>query len=88
MAPPRDLARAYGRIGGLRLSATRDPKLYTAAARAAFLSGDHSSCRVCGSPPPLPGDLDDIERQRRLNARKAEHMSRMALRSALARRSA
>ena len=87
MAPDKALARAYGRIGGLRVASTRDPRDYTAAARAAFLSGDHVKCHVCMAPP-LPEGLDDLERQRRLDARRQEHMARLALRSALARKSA
>ena len=87
MAPSRELARAYGRIGGLRLAATRNPKDYTAAAREAFLNGDHVRCHVCLALP-LPEGLSDLERQRRLDARRQEHMARLALRSALSRRSA
>ena len=71
-------AQWRGRIGGLRLASTHDPKAYTANARQAFLSGDHSRCRVCGSPPPIPDGLNAAERQRRLDARRLEHMTRMA----------
>lgn len=88
MAPSRAEAKAYGRIGGLRLASLHDPKDYTAAGRRAFLTGDHSRCAVCGCPPPLPDGLSELERQRRLDARRSEHMARLALRSALARRTA
>jgi hypothetical protein len=75
-------ARLIGRIGGLRLSSTRDPKTYTAAARASFLAGDHARCGVCGHPPPLPDGLEPVERERRLTARRRAHMAALAFRSA------
>jgi hypothetical protein len=87
VAPERELARLYGRIGGLRLAATRDPQTYTAKAREAFLTSDHVFCAVCQAPP-LPDGLPELERARRLRARRQEHMARLAARSAAARRSA
>ena len=79
-------AQMKGRIGGLRLASTRDPREYTAAARHVFLTGDHANCSVCGCPPPIPEGLTDPERQRRLDARRNEHMARLAMRSVNARR--
>jgi hypothetical protein len=81
----REEARAIGRIGGLRLASTHDPRTYTEAARAAFLAGDHSQCHVCLCPPPIPDTVPPDERARRLEARMREHMARLAYRSARAR---
>jgi hypothetical protein len=44
-------------------------------------------CAVCQAPP-LPDGLPELERARRLRARRQEHMARLAARSAAARRSA
>lgn len=74
----RDLA-LRGRIGGLALSASRDPHEYTAAARCAFLA------RFEQQVDP-DGILLPYERQRRALAARRAHFARLALKSAKVRR--
>lgn len=66
-----------GRIGGFSLAATHDAREYTKAARSAFLAKFLAD---------IPSDLPEEERQRRAQAARQAHFSRMALKSAKARR--
>jgi hypothetical protein len=75
---PTPLAPLYGRIGGLRLAATHDPKVYTAAARRAFAE---SFERQVDPDRVLPPE----ERARRTLAAKKAHYADLAYRSAVAR---
>ncbi len=67
------------RIGGLSLAATHDPLVYTAPARRAFLS------RFEREVDP-EGTLPIAERQRRAEAARKAYFTRLALKSAVARR--
>ncbi len=67
------------RLGGLALSASRDPKEYTVAARAAF----SEKFRVQVDPDGL---LPEPERDRRAEAARRLHFAKLAFRSAAARR--
>jgi hypothetical protein len=67
----REQRRLNGRIGGLKVSATHDPKLYTAPARAAFLA-----TFVRAVDPD--GALEPDERARRAEAARRLHFARMA----------
>ena len=69
--------KARGRIGGLMLRATHDPAEYTQPARAAFLKTFYDA---------TPSDLPESERLARAEAGLRAHMSRLARRSAIARR--
>ncbi len=80
MGAADSLASLRGRIGGLALAAQRDPREYTAAARAAFL------VRFEEMVDP-DGLLSPAERQRRAEAAKKEHFARLALKSAKTRAS-
>lgn len=73
------------RLAALRLHSTNDPRAHTAPARAAFARSDHSACRVCKAPP-IPDGLTEAERLRRLELRRREHFTRLALKSSKARR--
>ena len=68
-----------GRLGGFALAAKRNPKTYTASARAAFMD------RFLLQVDP-DGVLPLAERERRAAAARKAHFSRMALRSAKSRR--
>lgn len=68
----------WGRIGGLRLRATRDPLEYTAKARETFLGG------FLKAVDPN-GELPVEEREARARAMRRAHMSRLAMASARAR---
>ncbi len=71
--------RLRARIGGLALSATRDPRAYTAAGRAAFLA------RFLDEVDPQR-ELPEHERERRAIAARKRYFSALALRSSRARR--
>lgn len=73
MTPAERKLRA--RIGGLSLAAQRDPKEYTANARAAFLS------RFDDEVDPERALLPE-ERARRAKAAKAAYFARLRLKSA------
>ncbi len=73
------------RLGGLAVAARHDTRELTKPARAAFAASDHATCEVCGRPGPLPDDLGDAERNRRLEARRAFHFAQLSFRSARAR---
>lgn len=79
MNEPSSLRSLRARIGGLALAAQRDPRQYTAAARAAFLGRFEREVDPDGSLPPA-------ERRRRAEAAKKLHFARLALRSAQSRR--
>jgi hypothetical protein len=79
MAIDRKRAAQWGRIGGLRLRATRDPKEYTAAAREAALRRFETQV----DPDEL---LDPKERAKRAEAAKRAYFSELAIKSAEARR--
>jgi hypothetical protein len=66
-----------GRLGGLALSASRNPVEYTARARRTFLDGFLRE---------QPLGLPEAERQRRAQAALRFHMQRLAYRSAKSRR--
>lgn len=72
----REEAQRIGRIGGLRMAATRDPKTYTQKARATFIQGFFDR---------TPAELPTAERQRRAAAAHRAHMAQLALRSVKAR---
>jgi len=86
MAIDRAQQAKWGRIGGFRLAATRDPKVYTAAAREAFLAGfnEGHSCRLCGTVS-MPLGLAESEVERRARAIRREHFARLAIASSRAR---
>ena len=75
---PIPLAPLYGRIGGLRLAATHEPKEYTAAARRVFAESFEHQVDPEGVLPPE-------ERARRALAAKKAHMASLAYRSAVVR---
>ncbi len=68
-----------GRIGGLRLAATHDPRQYTARARATFLARFEEEV----DPDRL---LPEEERKRRASAARKAYFAQLALKSASARR--
>ena len=72
------LARIRGRIGGLALASQRDPRKYTARARATFLDRFNHEVDPDRVLPPS-------ERARRAEAAKKLHFTRLALKSAKAR---
>jgi len=78
MISPQEMA-LRGRIGAFSLHATHDPRQTTAAARAAFLA------RFERQVDP-DGVLLPKERARRAEAAKKAHFTRLALKSAQARR--
>lgn len=69
--------RLNGRLGGLKLAATRDPLEYTSAARATFLASFLEQ---------VPADLPPAERERRAIALRKLHFARLAAKSAASRR--
>ena len=75
---PNPLAKLYGRIGGLRVRATHDPREYTAAARRAFLEGFERQVDPEGCQTPE-------ERRARAAAARKAHFAVLAYRSAVAR---
>lgn len=77
MAIDRGLQRQWGRIGGLRLAATHDPRQYTAAARQAFLERFYLG---------IPADLPAPERDRRAMAARKAYFAQLAVASARARK--
>lgn len=79
---PDPLATLRGRIGGLALASSHSPREYTAAARAASPGGlSYWERRVD------PGEtLPLAERGRRAEAARRLHFSRLAYKSAKARR--
>ncbi len=76
MAINRDLQRQWGRIGGLRLAASRDPREYTAPARQRFLERFYKG---------IPDDLPVEERDRRATAARKAYFARLAVASSQAR---
>ena len=72
-------ASLRGRIGGLALASQQDPKVYTSAARAAFL-------RTFELQVDPHGELPAAERTRRALAARKLHFSRLSYASAKARR--
>jgi hypothetical protein len=70
---------ARGRIGAYRLHATHDPRVTTAKARATFLA------RFEREVDP-DGVLPEEERQRRADSARKAYFSRLAYKSAKARR--
>jgi hypothetical protein len=79
MASKDTLRSLAGRLGGLALAATHDPREYTAAARAAFLD------RFAREVDP-EGVLPPQERARRAQAARKLYFTRLAYKSAQARR--
>ncbi len=77
--PDANLRRLRARVGGLSLAASHDPREYTASARAAFL-GKFAEMVDPG------GTLPESERLRRAEAARRAHFTRLAIRSAEARR--
>ena len=77
MTPSERVLRA--RIGAYALHAKRDPRETTAAARHAFLSKFETEVDP-------EGILPSAERQRRAEAARKAHFTRLALKSAQARR--
>jgi hypothetical protein len=61
---PTPLAPLYGRIGGLRLAATHDPKVYTAAARRVFAESFERQVDPDRVLPPrnAPGGFSPLRR--------------------------
>lgn len=78
MAPPARLNRMIGRLGGLETSSRHDPRVYTAKARQTFLSRFALEVDPDQVLPPA-------ERERRADALRRAHMTRLALKSAQAR---
>jgi hypothetical protein len=72
-------AALRGRIGGLALAATHDPREYTAAGRRAFLA------RFEREVDP-EGILSLTERVRRATAARKLYFTRLALKSVMARK--
>ena len=68
-----------GRLGGLRLAATHDPRQYTARAREKFLARFENEV----DPGRL---LPEKERMRRATAARKAYFAKLALKSAEARR--
>ena len=68
----------WGRIGALKLRATHDPRDYTSAARASFLSSFEQTVDPDGDLPPA-------ERAARAQALRSAHFRRLAIRSVEAR---
>ncbi len=77
MAIDRELQRQWGRIGGLRLAASRDPREYTAPARQRFMERFYSD---------IPDDLPVAERDRRALAARRAYFAALAVASARARK--
>ncbi|MDQ3407272.1 MAG: hypothetical protein M3472_03840 [Chloroflexota bacterium] len=77
MAIDRALQRQWGRIGGLRLAASRDPREYTAPARQRFLERFYEG---------IPEDLPLEERDRRAMAARKAYFAELAIASARARK--
>jgi hypothetical protein len=75
MALSPEARRLRARIAGYRLAAQRDPRDYTAAARAAFMT------RFERDVDPA-GDLAPSERQRRAAAAKRAYFAQLSYRSA------
>lgn len=75
----RSLARIRARIGGLALASQRDPREYTSAARQAFLNRFEREV-----DPHQTLALE--ERARRAEAARRLYFTRLALKSAKARR--
>ena len=75
------LASLRGRIGAYALAAQHDPKVYTAAARAAS-PGSLSYWEARVDPE---SHLPPAERARRAEAARKEHFARLAMKSARAR---
>ena len=73
MTPNEKKMRA--RLGGLSLSAQRDPREYTKAARSRFMAKFYEEVDANGV-------LDERERERRAEAARKAHFTRMALKSA------
>lgn len=73
------LASIRGRIGGLALSAQRDARGYTRAARSAFMNRFEVQVDPEGALPPA-------ERARRAEAARKLYFQRLALKSAKTRR--
>ena len=69
--------RLNGRLGGLTVAATHDPREYTAAARRTFLDSFLAQ---------VPQDLPQAERERRATALRRLHFARLASMSAASRR--
>ena len=76
--PEASIREQRARLGGLALSATQDPHVYTARARRAFLD------RFEDAVDPLR-ELPEGERERRATAARRLYFARLALRSAKAR---
>ena len=71
--------RMRGRIGGLALAASRDPREYTAPARAAALQRFEKQVDPTGTLPP-------DERARRAEAARKLYFTQLAYKSVLSRR--
>src|SRR5687767_10360215 len=84
MTPAQRALRS--RLGGLATASRHNPTAYTAAARAAWKSSDHTECRLCGTQSPIPAALAPAERERRRHARLTAHYARMAYTSVRSRR--
>jgi hypothetical protein len=67
----------WGRVGGLRTSATHDVREITAPARAAFAARFYQG---------IPDELPQAERDRRAAAAKAAYFAELTARSVAARR--
>lgn len=72
MTPNEKKMRA--RLGGLSLSAQRDPREYTKAARSRFMAKFYDEVDA-------DGVLDEREKERRAEAARKAHFTRMALKS-------
>ena len=79
MERSRSERQAWGRIGGYVLRSRRDPREYTAAARAAFLGAFETAVDP-------NNELPTVERQARALAARRAHFARLAAKSAEARR--
>lgn len=75
------LARSRARLGALAQHAHHDPRLTTAAARARFMA--RFVAEVDAADPD--GQLDPVERARRIEYTKRLYFARLAHRSAVAR---
>ena len=76
-----------GGLGGLRVAATHDPSMYTAAARGTLASSFHAghARSVCPGEIVIPEGLTLEEHDRRVKALRQLHSGRLAARSARAR---
>ena len=81
-------AQARGRLGGLRTAALHSPLEITAPARSRFESSfaEGHGCRICGPRVEIPADLPEAERERRGQALRKIHATRIGLASGAARR--